>query len=72
MTKHKILVIDDDDGIQGSIRDYFEVTGFEIRVASTGATGLQMALDERPNVAGAAGGQVSTSYPLEVQTGGRL
>jgi len=50
MSAHKILVIDDEEDIRESIRDYFESQGFEMRVAMNGTLGLQMAIDERPDL----------------------
>jgi diguanylate cyclase (GGDEF)-like protein len=50
MSAHKILVIDDDDGIRESVRDYFETKGFQVRVKPTGAAGLQSAIDDRPDL----------------------
>jgi diguanylate cyclase (GGDEF)-like protein len=50
MSNRKLLIIDDEEGIRESVRDYFEVQGFTVHAAVNGAAGLQMALDQRPDL----------------------
>ncbi|CAG7651402.1 Transcriptional regulatory protein SrrA [Paenibacillus solanacearum] len=42
----KILIIEDDEVIADVQKDYLEASGFEVDVASSGATGLHKALNE--------------------------
>lgn len=48
--KSKILVIEDDEHISELIRFNLEIAGNEVLVASDGLKGLQMALNERPDL----------------------
>lgn len=48
--KTKILVVDDDPHIVKTIRDRLERNGYDVLTASNGRDGLEMALDEKPNV----------------------
>jgi diguanylate cyclase (GGDEF)-like protein len=50
MTQRRILVIDDEPGIRESVRDYFESKGFAVLVAANGGDGIQLAVDERPDL----------------------
>jgi two-component system, OmpR family, alkaline phosphatase synthesis response regulator PhoP len=45
----KLLVIEDDQGIQQMLSDYFRHNGYEVATASDGETGIRAALDERPD-----------------------
>jgi two-component system alkaline phosphatase synthesis response regulator PhoP len=49
MTK-KILIIEDDPGIQLSLKDEFESEGFNVKVADDGLTGLEMTRQNPPDV----------------------
>lgn len=49
MTK-KILIIEDDPGIQLSLKDEFESEGFNVKVADDGLTGLEMTRHNPPDV----------------------
>ena len=49
MTK-KILIIEDDPGIQLSLKDEFESEGFNVKVADDGLTGLEMTRQNLPDV----------------------
>jgi two-component system alkaline phosphatase synthesis response regulator PhoP len=46
----KILVIEDDPGIQLSLKDEFESEGFNVKVADDGLTGLEMTRQNPPDV----------------------
>ena len=46
----KILIIEDDPGIQLSLKDEFESEGFNVRVADDGLTGLEMTRQNPPDV----------------------
>jgi DNA-binding response OmpR family regulator len=48
--KTKILVVDDDPNIMRTIRDRLEKNGYDVITASNGRDGLEMALDEKPDV----------------------
>lgn len=50
MTKTKILVVDDDPNIMRTIRDRLEKNGYDVLTAPNGREGLEMALDEKPDV----------------------
>jgi DNA-binding response OmpR family regulator len=50
MAKNKILVIDDDEAIRGSLKDALLVAGFEVITANDGTQGLTIALNERPDL----------------------
>src|SRR5437016_919951 len=45
----KLLVIEDDQGIQRMISDYFRHNGYEVVTASDGENGIRAAFDERPD-----------------------
>jgi two-component system, OmpR family, alkaline phosphatase synthesis response regulator PhoP len=45
----KILVVEDDQGIQRMLSDYFKHIGYEVATASDGESGIRAALDERPD-----------------------
>jgi DNA-binding response OmpR family regulator len=49
-TNGKLLIIEDDQGIQRMISDYFRHNGYEVVTASDGETGIRKAFDERPDV----------------------
>ena len=46
----KILIIEDDPGIQLSLKDEFESEGFNVKVADNGLTGLEMTRQNPPDV----------------------
>ena len=46
----KILIIEDDPGIQLSLKDEFESEGFEVTVADNGLTGLEKTKQNPPDV----------------------
>jgi DNA-binding response OmpR family regulator len=46
----KILIIEDDPGIQLSLKDEFESEGFDVTVADNGLTGLEMTKQNPPDV----------------------
>jgi DNA-binding response OmpR family regulator len=46
----KILIIEDDPGIQLSLKDEFESEGFNVKVADDGLTGLEMTRQNFPDV----------------------
>ncbi len=46
----KILIIEDDPGIQLSLKDEFESEGFDVNVAENGLTGLEMTKQNPPDV----------------------
>jgi len=46
----KILIIEDDPGIQLSLKDEFESEGFEVNVADNGLTGLEMIKQNSPDL----------------------
>ena len=48
--KKKILIIEDNRGIQMSLKDEFESNGYQVTVASDGAEGLRLALEKKPNL----------------------
>lgn len=45
----RLLVIEDDQGIQRMLSDYFRHIGYEVATASDGEGGIRAALDERPD-----------------------
>lgn len=45
----KILVVEDDQGIQRMLSDYFKHIGYEVATASDGESGIRAALEERPD-----------------------
>jgi len=46
----KLLIIEDDPGIQLSLKDEFESEGFNVKVADDGLTGLEMTRQNTPDV----------------------
>jgi two-component system alkaline phosphatase synthesis response regulator PhoP len=46
----KILVIEDDPGIQLSIQDEFESEGYDVLASDDGENGLRMILDKKPDL----------------------
>ncbi|MBW8036522.1 MAG: response regulator [Planctomycetes bacterium] len=48
--KTKILIVDDEPNIVQTLKDRLEANDYEVLTASNGSEGLQMALDERPDV----------------------
>ena len=50
VSKTKILVVDDDPNIVRTLRDRLERHGYEVLTASNGREGLEMALQDKPDV----------------------
>jgi CheY-like chemotaxis protein len=48
--KRRLLVVDDEAGLQRLVRRQAEAAGFEVWTADTGAAGFELALSERPDV----------------------
>ena len=48
--KRKILIVEDNRGIQMSLKDEFESNGYQTMVASNGEEGLRLALEEKPDL----------------------
>jgi len=48
--KKKILVVEDDPMISSMYKTKFEVDGFEVFTADNGATGLELAKKEKPDI----------------------
>ncbi|HWQ31891.1 MAG TPA: response regulator transcription factor [Blastocatellia bacterium] len=48
-TSGKLLVVEDDPGIQKMITDYFRHNGYDVVTASDGEAGIRLAFDERPD-----------------------
>jgi CheY-like chemotaxis protein len=48
--KRRLLVVDDEAGLQRLVRRQAEAAGFEVTTADTGAAGVQLALSEQPDV----------------------
>jgi len=46
----KVLVIDDEDGIASAIKDYLEEEDYVVTVAGNGQTGLDLAIEEKPDL----------------------
>jgi two-component system alkaline phosphatase synthesis response regulator PhoP len=46
----KILIVEDDPGIQMSIKDEFESEGYHVMTTNDGENGLQMILDKKPDL----------------------
>ena len=42
----KILIVEDEEAIADLEKDYLELSGFEVEIASDGETGLKRALEE--------------------------
>ena len=49
-SKKKILVVEDDPMISSMYKTKFEVDGFEVFIADNGATGLELAKKEKPDI----------------------
>ena len=49
VTNGKLLIVEDDQGIQRMISDYFRHVGYEVITANDGESGIRAALDERPD-----------------------
>jgi DNA-binding response OmpR family regulator len=50
MTKHYVLIIEDDPTLLRGLRDNFESHGFRTRTATDGRRGLEAALDDAPDL----------------------
>lgn len=50
MTRDKILIIEDDPTMQRVLKDNFEFSGCDVRVASDGAAGTQAVFDFKPDL----------------------
>lgn len=50
MSKHHILVVDDDKSIVKVVRSYLEQAGYEVQIAYTGETALHVLRSERPDL----------------------
>lgn len=48
--KRRLLVVDDEAGLQRLVKRQAEAAGFEVSTADTGAAGLQLARSEQPDV----------------------
>ena len=48
--RKRILVVDDEPGIQATLRARLEANGFEVLLASDGEAGLQRAREEKPDL----------------------
>ena len=48
--KKKILIVEDEDTIRESLREFFDLRGFDVRAASTGLEGLAMGRREHPDL----------------------
>ena len=48
--KKKILIIDDDASLRSVLEDKFSGEGFSVRLAKNGQEGLEIALEEKPDV----------------------
>ena len=48
--KIKILIVDDEPNIVQTLKDRLEMNNYEVVTAGNGREGLQMALDEKPDV----------------------
>jgi DNA-binding response OmpR family regulator len=46
----KVLIVEDDDSMAVALKDGFEYEGYTVALARDGATGLQMATEESPNL----------------------
>lgn len=45
-----ILVIDDDEGVRESLKDFLELQGYAVRMAEDGVQGVQFAIERPPNL----------------------
>lgn len=50
MTKHKILIIEDDPDIANIQRIYLEAAGLTVKISGSGEEGLRLALEEKPTL----------------------
>ncbi len=50
MEQKKILVVDDDEGIRESIKDFLEEKGYNVLPASDGMKGVELAIKEAPHL----------------------
>lgn len=50
MSKKKILVVDDEQDLRDAVRDALTGAGFEVVEAHNGEVGLQVALEEKPDL----------------------
>lgn len=48
--KKKILIIDDDDSLRSVMEDGFSREGFSVRTAKNGKEGLELAINEKPDL----------------------
>ena len=48
--KKRILVVDDEPGIQATLRARLEANGYEVLLASDGESGLRRAREEKPDL----------------------
>jgi DNA-binding response OmpR family regulator len=49
-TRHKILIVEDDEPLADVLKDRFENEGFDVIVATDGVQGLLLALEKQPDV----------------------
>jgi len=49
LAQGRLLVVEDDQGIQRTISDYFKHIGYDVLTASDGEAGIRLALDEKPD-----------------------
>ena len=47
---HKILIVDEDPALQKALRESLEESGFEVSIAEDGQAGLDMALQNHPDL----------------------
>jgi len=50
MYRQRILVVDDDESVCGMLTDYFSRSGFDVKCAGDGASGLSTAKDLMPDI----------------------
>ena len=50
MNKKKILIIEDDEILSKTLRDFLSADGFEVAIASNGETGLKIAEEKNPDL----------------------
>lgn len=50
MSKKKILVVDDEQDLRDAVRDALTSAGFEVVEAHNGEVGLQVALEQKPDL----------------------
>ena len=48
--KTKILIVDDEPNIVQTLKDRLEMNNYEVVTAGNGSEGLQMVLDEKPDI----------------------